>query len=403
MIDKVQNVDIYLDPYATLPTLSYLFDFFKHKEDKERIRLFGLKRFSIPDDIKNLYSEGKIRFVKIMNLDQTEFNNEFNKLFLEGSILNFTFHLNLSHSWKLFTPLLEIMNSNPKQIGSVKVHLYDDGSEGAINLYKIRKSDVDIDAKISEMKSITNIHQLNKLDNPIKIYLWDIFYDAKYHFLETKELSEEKFIPLIKAMPNYDKINLDAFNELSKEDRNLYLKVVDVSSELIQTIDKLKDNDIFLFTGTTIFDNRIDIQEKAKKIHITAINNYINPQGKFFIGEGFKLVIKGHPNSNYINNGLRQHFSESIHLPENVPYEILYLLGLRPNKIGGFASTSYFSQKRESIADIIFLTDLNTDFNSNIDTEFDLFKSQKNLMETMINLNIVDRKNTHSYMELFNS
>ncbi|MGY4674142.1 hypothetical protein ACWIWA_01175, partial [Ursidibacter arcticus] len=54
MIDKVQNVDIYLDPYATLPTLNYLFDFLKHKEDKERIRIFGLKRFVIPEDIKNL-------------------------------------------------------------------------------------------------------------------------------------------------------------------------------------------------------------------------------------------------------------------------------------------------------------------------------------------------------------
>ncbi|MGY4675923.1 glycosyltransferase family 52, partial [Ursidibacter arcticus] len=329
---------------------------------------------------------------------------EFQNIFTDKSKkFNFTFHLNLSHSWKLFTPLLQIMNSHQDRVLSVKVHLYDDGSEGAINLYKLRKSKIDINPKILEVREITNIHQLNALDNEIKVYLWDLFYDAEYHFLEIKELFSDELKPLLEMIPYHHKIDLNRFSKLSEEDRNIYLKVINISSDMIKLIEELKSDNVFLFTGTTVFNNTESVQETVKNIHIKAINNYINSQGKYFIGENFKLVIKGHPNSSYVNNGLRQHFPNEIHLPEDIPYEILSILGLKPNKMGGFASTSYFNYPKENIADLIFLTDLNTDFSSDIDIEFDLFKSQKNLMETMISLNIVDRENTHSYVELFDN
>ncbi|VEI48359.1 Sialyltransferase PMO188 [Actinobacillus equuli] len=59
---QVQAIDIYID-FATVPSLSYFLHFLKHKHDHQRLRLFSLARFEIPETIIERYEEGIIQFL----------------------------------------------------------------------------------------------------------------------------------------------------------------------------------------------------------------------------------------------------------------------------------------------------------------------------------------------------
>ena len=74
--DKIQNTEVYLD-YATLPTIAYFNHFIKRQSDKTTIRLFGLSRFIVSQEIINAYPKGVIRFASTKDNNQKAFNELF--------------------------------------------------------------------------------------------------------------------------------------------------------------------------------------------------------------------------------------------------------------------------------------------------------------------------------------
>nr|WP_314740370.1 hypothetical protein [uncultured Haemophilus sp.] len=397
---NAKNVEIYLD-YATVPTLHYFYHFVKNSNDKETIRLFGLGRFSIAQEIIDAYPQGIIRFVPAFSGDQQQFNQLFESLLkeCENTKYNLKFHINLFHSWNMLIPLLHIVGKYRHKVSNILLNFYDDGSEGVVTLF-------DISQKYSKENLIeiidTDIQSfyadtLAFLDPSVARYLWNTLFESHYYLINDSILQNEKLSYLKDKIKYYHLLKLDKYINLSTYEKELFNQLLGINiHKLTPIIEKFKENKIFLFTGTTIFNLPKESEQAFYHLHINAILNYIHQNGKYFIGKGFLLCIKGHPHQKQLNQRLKESFQNVLMLPDNIPFEILYLLGCKPEKIGGFVSTSYFSCDKDRIADLIFMSTEDAESRGNND----LFNTQYQLRDVMIKLGYITPEKAHFYSDI---
>lgn len=397
---SIQNVDVYLD-FATIPTLHYFSHFIQKRQDKESIRLFGLGRFEIPQSIINQYPEGIIRFCSTFAGNQSDFHQLFENLLIEkkNEALHFNFHLNLFHAFDMLQPLLEIMAKYPESRKIFTLHFYDDGSEGLVNLYQIKQRYSRQELQEVVDKNVANFRATPIVMNDLEIsrYLWNERIEAHYYFLNDFILTEPVLAPLKEQIKHCHILNWNAYISASNEEKNLFHQLLNIDeTRIAQYINNFQNKKVFLFTGTTLFNLEQKDEQWFYLLHVNAILNYIQQAGKWFIGEGFELCIKGHPHQKALNQRLAETFTTAIHLPDSIPFEILYLLGCKPAKIGGFVSTSYFSCEKESFADLIFIScDDKTEREKSL-----ILQQQYILKELMQELDYINPQNTHYYTDI---
>lgn len=397
---EIKNVEIYLD-YATVPTLHYFYHFVKNSDDKDTIRLFGLGRFSIAQEIIDAYPKGIIRYNTASPADQHQFNETFETLLKENENSKYTlnFHINLFHSWNMLVPLLQIVGKYSHKVENIILNFYDDGSEGVVTLFDIAQKYSKEQLAFIIEKDAQSFYsdRLAFLDSNVARYLWDVLFESYYYFLNDTILQNEKLAYLSDKIKNKHLLKLDEYINLTSNEKELFHRLLNINiEELSPIIEVFKQQKVFLFTGTTIFDLPKEKEQGFYHLHINAILNYIHQNGKYFIGEGFHLCIKGHPHQKQLNQRLKESFQNVLMLPDNIPFEVLYLLGCQPDKMGGFVSTSYFSCDKESITDLIFLSNENAEDRGN---DY-LLNTQYQLRDVMIKLGYINPEKTHFYSDV---
>lgn len=395
----VQNVEIYLD-YATIPSLNYFLHFAENKEDMETIRLFGLGRFTIPESVINAYPKGIIQYIKVGPEKQSDFNYAFQRLLSEATeTLNLNFHLNLFHSLMMFAPLLDFCFEYKDKIGEIRLNFYDDGAEGVSYLHNLAKSDLNIEEEVSFHQSILaklfETREIKFSEVGILRYLWNECYPSHYTLIRSDYLNTERLLPLKNRLEgHYTEMDLNRYNALSREQWHLILNILNVPLNTIKNLVEISlEHKVFVFTGTTIFDGN---RELLEQLHLKLLAQYIDPTHKRYIGEGYAVFYKGHPNSPEINKKVAESFNGIAVLPEEIPLEILFLLGLNIEKIGGFASTTYLSLKNEKIkiGDVAFLTEVEKR------SESYLYETQYNLSKLMIELGCLKEEQVIYYPDI---
>lgn len=401
-MNTIQPITVYLDPHATIPSLNYFLHFAENAEDRETVRLFALRRFEIPQKIIDFYPAGIIRTHKFNSLDQSGFYAEFAKLFEDyPGKLSLSLHINLVHTWKTLSALYQIYQPHLARIEKLEFHFYDDGSEGMVNLFKVKQNHRELSRLMAEslqaIKHFPNADYQPLFSDEVGRYLWHFYQLTNYSLMSPQQLNETEMLPLKQAITHYQAMNLTRYQQLSAEQQAIVLTFLNISPQFIQQVVELfQQNNIFMFIGTTLFENDLTILTQLANLHISAVQQYMHPQGKYYLGEGYVLCIKGHPFSEFVNYRLRETFPNAVFLPENIPFEILFMLGCMPKKMGGFISTSYFSLPKENIADVIFLTEADP-----IKREsYDIFQGQYHLMQSMLELGLLDQNQIHYYTEL---
>lgn len=397
---EYQNVEIYLD-YATIPSLNYFFHFVENYQDKDTIRLFGLGRFAISQKVTSKFPEGKIFFETAKVGEQDKFNQVFYNIVSNAkNKLRVNLHLNLFHSLQMLVPLLRIYFKFKDQFKSFHLFFYDDGSEGCATLYSLNKNDkldhivYNQKQKLVEFKDTLN---LNILNNDVLRYLWNNVLPSHYYLLETSLLEKHNLSSLKQEglTGNVSKISFGNYAHFNDEQKSLLFDMLGIDHNLENQIHHiLGSHKTFLFTGTTIFDSNDETDSLLAKMHINAINYFINKNIDDF-EENYLFLYKGHPNAEKINKFVRDTFKNMIFIPSELSFEILYLLGLRPTKMGGFASSSYFNLNSDMISDLIFLSSPHEQERQ----KNRLFNIQYELAEVLKELGYIENKQIHYYQQ----
>lgn len=396
-MNKVKNITIYLD-YATVPSLNYFFDFAKNSEDRETIRLFGLSRFTLPDSIVSAYPEGVINFFKIENYDLSPLLAVLEELLSEPSsrwALNV--HVNLAHQETLFISVVEKFLKHRAKIEHMKVAFYDDGSEGIATLHKISKMENLQESIVFEKQQMHDFFEKRTIANGfLTRYFWGEIFDAHYHLFKPELLDSVRLAELKKEIKHINSINYYQFAELNEHQRQLIFSILNISeSRFIELRQRMQENDSFLFLGTTLFGVTSKNTAWLIKFHIEMLNQFCRKGGMFFSNkEGYSLFYKGHPHAATLNLMIKNAFADIVSYPDDIPLEVMLLLGIVPKRIGGFASTAILNFAPECIDDIIFITP------PEYDKENFVYGLQHSLMHALIELGYLSPEKAHSHIDI---
>ncbi|HII3712664.1 TPA: sialyltransferase [Pasteurella multocida] len=346
-----KTITLYLDP-ASLPALNQLMDFTQNNEDKTHPRIFGLSRFKIPDNIITQYQN--IHFVELKDNRPTE--ALFTILDQYPDNIELDIHLNIAHSVQLIRPILAYRFKHLDRVSIQRLNLYDDGSMEYVDLEKEENKDISAEIKQAE-KQLSHYLLTGKIkfDNPtIARYVWQSAFPVKYHFLNTDYFEKTEFLQPLKEYlaENYQKMDWTAYQQLTPEQQAFYLTLVGFNDEVKQSLEVQQAK--FIFTGTTTWEGNTDVREYYAQQQLNLLNLFTQAEGDLFIGDHYKIYFKGHPRGSEINDYILNNAKNITNIPANISFEVLMMTGLLPDKVGGVASSLYFSLPKEKISHIIF-------------------------------------------------
>ncbi|MDG4953361.1 hypothetical protein [Actinobacillus equuli] len=391
---QVQAIDIYID-FATVPSLSYFLHFLKHKHDHQRLRLFSLARFEIPETIIERYEEGIIQFSRNVAHNVDPLLEQLRTILSqEGKQFELHLHLNLLHSVEMFLNLSPTYTKYKDKVSKVVLHLYDDGSEGVMSQYQLQQSNSlaqDLASTKASLVSLFEIGEGSFTHIDLIRYVWNAVFETHYYLLSDHFLVHEKLQPLKVELGNYQLLNFAAYRNLSGEDLLCLKQILKIDVELEALMQKLTAQPVYFFSGTTFFNISFEDKQRLADIHAILIREHLDPNSQLFIGEPYLFVFKGHPNSPEINQALREYYSDVIFLPDNIPFEVLALFGFVPEKIGGFASTLHVNSEKRKLANLFFLTSAEEQERNRSDG----YIKQYALAQTMIEMQLVSQEQVY--------
>lgn len=396
-----QKICVYLD-YATIPSLNYILHFAQHFEDQETIRLFGLSRFTIPERIIHRYPPGVVQFYPNKDKDFSLLLSALEKILSEKQeqqeICEIELHLNLFHYQKILFPFLALYRQYKENI-VLKLKCYDDGSEAISVLQEISQNSNLIANIRNEQENIAHLFEPSTFTPSLlsRFFLGTLF-DCEYILFNQSILEQAKLSPLRKIMANYRQIDFNIYQKLNKVQQQLVLDIFNINLEKIELlIPLIKRYPSFLFLGTTLFDADESTKNWLTKFHIDLIFHHCAPKGKFFNNkQNYLFFYKGHPNERKMNEKILNQLKNLILLPDDVPLEILLLLGVVPTKVGGFASSALFNFNKEQIENVVFFTP------RYLDESNKLYSTQYHLLQGLTELGYIYPENISTYLEMMN-
>ncbi|MCW9718047.1 hypothetical protein [Avibacterium sp. 21-599] len=356
-----KKLEVYLD-YASLPSLNMIFDLVEKKDDLEVEKVVGFERFNLGNDKLQYFPKDKLSFYPVSLQNIEPFSNKlFNTIKDSSDKVDLVIHTNLDHSlfsllsiWKKLEPLKD-------KFEITKLYLYDDGSMNYKKLYENRNKDISTILQSSYQnlgehlrtynRDIQDLHSLSR-------YTWHKFFPTEYILLRPDYLSiDVKMKPLKDYLSDHvSTMNWERFNQLTQEEKNLFLKIVNFNEEIYN---KLKNNNLnqktFIFTGTTTWFEDQNERLKNAKLQTKILNKFLDKNGEFYLGDDIKVYFKGHPKGGDINEYILQE-TGAENIPANIPFEVLIMTDTLPDFVGGIMSSVYFSLPTKNISKVVFLS-----------------------------------------------
>lgn len=141
------------------------------------------------------------------------------------------------------------------------------------------------------------------------------------------------------------KMDWTAYQQLTPEQQAFYLTLVGFNDEVKQSLEVQQAK--FIFTGTTTWEGNTDVREYYAQQQLNLLNHFTQAEGDLFIGDHYKIYFKGHPRGGEINDYILNNAKNITNIPANISFEVLMMTGLLPDKVGGVASSLYFSLPKE--------------------------------------------------------
>lgn len=393
MPTETTKIEVFIDP-ATLPTINFFMHFAESCDDKDTIRLFGLQRYEIPLKIQKSYPEGIIKSCLINVNDFKNIHSLLEQTIKEQKNIELTVFLNISYCLHSFIPIWNIYCENREKILSLNLELYDEGSLGVYELHRLSENNVDLTHL--DLANICKVQDIFTSKNScVADYLWGSILPARYHFLNTSYLeSNPKLLPLKNAISAYHKIDFTRYSRLTDRQKVFFLSLFGISEEAINEIIALFNHQkTFLFIGTVIFDEEQTML--MWNVHLQLLREYISKSGKYYLGsDDYRIIYKAHPATGF-ENIIKKVYPDVVFIPSDIPLELLFMLGLMPDKIGGFASSSYFSIPQSHISDVTFITKRD----ENERNKLEHYRQQYRLRNIFIELGLLTEAQAHFYDE----
>lgn len=381
-----REIAVYLD-FATLPSINMIFDLLNNRHDEKIERIVGFSRFELNEEIIEQFPKGKLHFYKTEKVNSiTSFAKEILNIIVNShEMISLTIHTNLTHSLITIPKLIKILNSANKKFYIKHLYLYDDGTSDYTDLYNMRDNNLThlfLNAKKNlKIKFKTEIGSHSKYKYAREIYRIIRKYQFLHHRFHFSFLNkytwhnlfpttyillcpeyfwlDDKMAPIKKELSSiYKKFDFKQFDNLSEENKILFLKIINLdNNQLIHLKKVLKEDNAIILTGTTTWNedpqNRLAFAETL----ISILSNLVNDNELI---NSSKIFFKGHPAAKDINQLIINELKiESI--PENIPLETLMMLDMLPKSIAGIMSSIYLSLPKEKIGKIIFLDDYSKD------------------------------------------
>ncbi|QDJ12677.1 sialyltransferase [Mergibacter septicus] len=385
---SAKNITVYLD-YATLPALNTLLDFAQNKDDRSTVRIFGLSRFPLSQEIVDQYPAGVIKVAKMKRNDQTDFDQLlFKEIEDSKETVNLTIYANLTWAAKMLSPLAAYMHTHPNKVKIKHLYLYDDGSGDYLALYQNRNKNIQQELEQAEkllpylLVAKEKEFSAEQFNLPAFYrYVWHKSVPTTYIMLRPDYLTKD---PLMQPLKTYlgdriEQMDWTKYQHLTAEQQQFFLQLVGFTPEIKHSLETKQKK--FVFTGTTTWLGDSKDREYYAKAQTNILNNFIQPNGALYIGEGYQNYFKGHPRGLDINDYILAHTKELINISANIPFELLIMTDLLPEKVGGMVSSLYFSLPEKNISHLIFTT------SKEVKTALDAFNTD--LLKMMLLLEIV--------------
>lgn len=394
-----QKICVYLD-YATIPSLNYILHFAQHFEDQETIRLFGLSRFHIPESVIQRYPKGVVQFYPNQEKDFSALLLALKNILIEVKQqqrkCEIELHLNLFHYQLLLLPFLSLY-LDTQDYCHLTLKFYDDGSEAISALQELALAP-DLAAQIQFEKQqfdelvVKKSFKLSLLSR----YFWGKLFESEYIWFNQAILQKAELQILKQEISSSRQMDFAIYQQMSDEQKQLVLEILNIDLNKVVYLKQLMENQpSFLFLGTTLFNITQETKTWLMQMHVDLIQQYCLPSGQFFNNKaGYLCFYKGHPNEKEMNQMILSQFKNLIALPDDIPLEILLLLGVIPSKVGGFASSALFNFTPAQIENIIFFTP------RYFEKDNRLHATQYRLMQGLIELGYLDAEKSVTHFEI---
>ncbi|RRN03442.1 polysialyltransferase family glycosyltransferase [Bibersteinia trehalosi] len=394
-----QKICVYLD-YATIPSLNYILHFAQHFEDQETIRLFGLSRFHIPESVIQRYPKGVVQFYPNQEKDFSALLLALKNILIEVKQqqrkCEIELHLNLFHYQLLLLPFLSLY-LDTQDYCHLTLKFYDDGSEAISALQELALAP-DLAAQIQFEKQqfdelvVKKSFKLSLLSR----YFWGKLFESEYIWFNQAILQKAELQILKQEISSSRQMDFAIYQQMSDEQKQLVLEILNIDLNKVAYLKQLMENQpSFLFLGTTLFNITQETKTWLMQMHVDLIQQYCLPSGQFFNNKaGYLCFYKGHPNEKEMNQMILSQFKNLIALPDDIPLEILLLLGVIPSKVGGFASSALFNFAPAQIENIIFFTP------RYFEKDNRLHATQYRLMQGLIELGYLDAEKSVTHFEI---
>lgn len=394
-----QKICVYLD-YATIPSLNYILHFAQHFEDQETIRLFGLSRFHIPESVIQRYPKGVVQFYPNQEKDFSALLLALKNILIEVKQqqrkCEIELHLNLFHYQLLLLPFLSLY-LDTQDYCHLTLKFYDDGSEAISALQELALAP-ELAAQIQFEKQqfdelvVKKSFKLSLLSR----YFWGKLFESEYIWFNQAILQKAELQILKQEISSSRQMDFAIYQQMSDEQKQLVLEILNIDLNKVAYLKQLMENQpSFLFLGTTLFNITQETKTWLMQMHVDLIQQYCLPSGQFFNNKaGYLCFYKGHPNEKEMNQMILSQFKNLIALPDDIPLEILLLLGVIPSKVGGFASSALFNFTPAQIENIIFFTP------RYFEKDNRLHATQYRLMQGLIELGYLDAEKSVTHFEI---
>ncbi|MGQ8821302.1 hypothetical protein [Bibersteinia trehalosi] len=394
-----QKICVYLD-YATIPSLNYILHFAQHFEDQETIRLFGLSRFHIPESVIQRYPKGVVQFYPNQEKDFSALLLALKNILIEVKQqqrkCEIELHLNLFHYQLLLLPFLSLY-LDTQDYCHLTLKFYDDGSEAISALQELALAP-ELAAQIQFEKQqfdelvVKKSFKLSLLSR----YFWGKLFESEYIWFNQAILQKAELQILKQEISSSRQMDFAIYQQMSDEQKQLVLEILNIDLNKVAYLKQLMENQpSFLFLGTTLFNITQETKTWLMQMHVDLIQQYCLPSGQFFNNKaGYLCFYKGHPNEKEMNQMILSQFKNLIALPDDIPLEILLLLGVIPSKVGGFASSALFNFTPAQIENIIFFTP------RYFEKDNRLHAAQYRLMQGLIELGYLDAEKSVTHFEI---
>lgn len=338
IISKPPVTHVFLEAYATNPAFSQMISFAKLPPKVPKI--IAWHRFTNRKDVVDLTqyntTEIPIRPREGFVLQATQaVLKEVQKRHEQNPQMQFIFHVNRSHQEIALYPFLQLL---PKE-NINHIYLYEDGYG---ELFRFAHSYDQ--PRLAYEESIPKIKQSLSKPNPRAPITPLMGMSLHKLYPVTYVLTDPQEIKRIKGLKELSNWLADAHIEpidlhqesfrLTQDQKELIYKLTNFDEKSYRK--KVKDNPVILFAfGVLWFENDWHAQFNLLKKLTT---EYQNTGDKPYV-----WVYKFHParNSTDKTTQMEQAFPTLIQLPSTMPFEVLILAGLTPDKTVGYGSSFF--------------------------------------------------------------